>query len=204
MINTDYKTMVSICDLAKTKSVSDFRSIQLQLIWSFGEVSKKVKNLFPFLVNFSRDLELVEDNILVNFVNKDMDFTGSLGERCQNFVVRYNILINKRVMVELKVPSKTKVQFCGSVDKGCMYVVLHHLNSSFKGSNMEIKTTIGIGSTVSIKLETSKSIVFDVQTLSNVMINCKLEAINCSLWDVFAKVWSNNGEDIRFVNSVGF
>merc|ERR1719348_326551 len=36
------------------------------------------------------------------------------------------------------------------------------------------------------------------------MINCKFDALNSSLWDKFAKVWSNKREDIRFVNSVCF
>merc|ERR1711892_1189374 len=161
----------------RANEVPDNRGKDLDFIGALCEISEDIKNLLAILLSLAMNHELVEDSILVQFVKENFNFSVSLVERSEDFIVGNYILKKDRCRINSQVPSKTKLELGCIIGQRGDEVVVHHLLATLLGISMNVPGSIAVCLSADKNFNSSKSVGLDVNALANVMVNSDLNSL---------------------------
>merc|ERR1711970_253062 len=169
------------------KDITECWGKNLDFIGTLGEVSKNINNINTILVSLTVNLKFVEDNIFVDFVQKDIKLACPLVERCKDLVIRNKILVDQRVRADIEMGKVTKVELGFIIHQVGRDVIVNHLHSASLDEGINVPTSICIMLATYFKLKLPKAIGFDVQAVANVMINSDQDSLSLSVkWQQMA------------------
>merc|ERR1711892_135544 len=161
----------------RTNNIPGGRGKDFNFIWALCEINEDIKNLLAILLSLAMNHELVEDSIRVLFVNKNYNFSMSLVERSEDFIVGNYILKKNRCRINSQVSSKTKLELGCIIGQRSYEVVVHHLLATLLGISMNVPGSIAVCLSADKNFNSSKSVGLDVNALANVMVNSDLNSL---------------------------
>merc|ERR1712123_524021 len=179
------------------------RSKEFKFIRLLISCHQKLQCFVTILHDHSLGMELVQNNILVLLVNKELKLTSPCVEGCQELIVADEILVQDGFRIDYKSIMKNELKLVLIVDLLSRPGNFEHLHSSLLCQHTDISSVVSIVSTSSFQVQTSQDIGINNQALANLVICCDLDgrfldSPSCE------KVWSCKGENIWTDGCVSF
>merc|ERR1712106_680432 len=164
VFNRDFCLSHTMLHMFQESRSKEFKFIRLLI-----SCHQKLQCFVTIFHDFSLGMELVQNNILVLLVNKELKLTSPRVEGCQELVLADEILVQDRFGIDFQSIMKNKLELILIVDLLSRPGNFEHLHSSLFCQHTDISSVLSIVSTSSFQVQTSKDIGINNQALANLV-----------------------------------